>query len=143
MLMLTLMIFLVMFLSSSSLYSSLLCHKKLNRNVYKDMSLYCNNNDNLIIKTDNNNEDNDDEDSKRPDDDVMGPVGPLPSVSSRVNFAKEEPSMNMKHDLWIVGCGTLGNHILYIDYFIIIIILYYQKELLLQNNGKVCFLNLI
>jgi hypothetical protein len=49
----------------------------------------------------------------------MAPVGPLPSVSSRINFAKEEISKNLKYDLWIVGCGTLGNrnHInLYIDY---------------------------
>jgi hypothetical protein len=41
-------------------------------------------------------------------DDVFGkPVGPLPSVSSNFNFA-EEKNENMKHDLWIVGAGTLG-----------------------------------
>ena len=118
------MILLLMLLLSSSLLfkSSLSCHRNRNRNLYKDMSLYNNNNDNLIIKTvnDNNNEGDDgDDDNKRPDDDIMAPVGPLPSVSSRINFAKEEISKNLKYDLWIVGCGTLGNrnHInLYIDY---------------------------
>lgn len=41
-------------------------------------------------------------------DDIFGkPVGPLPTVSSRTNFADDTPR-NVKYDLWIVGAGTLG-----------------------------------
>jgi hypothetical protein len=37
-------------------------------------------------------------------DDVWGaPVGPLPSVSSNINFANEV--IDIKHDLWVVGSG--------------------------------------
>lgn len=64
------------------------------------------NNDNLIINPSNN--DDDDDDSRIPEDAINAPVGPLPSVSSRINFAEEEVSKNLKYDLWIVGTGTLG-----------------------------------
>lgn len=41
-------------------------------------------------------------------DDVIGkPVGPLPSVSSKLNFGDETPK-NIQYDLWIAGAGTLG-----------------------------------
>lgn len=33
--------------------------------------------------------------------------GPLPSVSSKINFPEER--INIKHDLWVVGAGTLGS----------------------------------
>ena len=37
-------------------------------------------------------------------DDVFGAsVGPLPSVSSRINFG--ETVVNCKYDLWVVGAG--------------------------------------
>jgi len=46
------------------------------------------------------------DDEESADDVVGGAVGPLPSVSSRINFGTEviEP----KYDLWVVGAGTLG-----------------------------------
>ena len=38
-------------------------------------------------------------------DDVWGaPVGPLPSVSSRINFGEE--TVDVRHDLWVVGSGS-------------------------------------
>lgn len=41
-------------------------------------------------------------------DDAFGaPVGPLPGVSSRINFGDQTPT-NIQHDLWVVGAGTLG-----------------------------------
>lgn len=41
-------------------------------------------------------------------DDVFGaPVGPLPSVPSNINQANFDYT-KIKHDLWIVGAGTLG-----------------------------------
>lgn len=41
-------------------------------------------------------------------DDVIGqPPGLLPTTSSRVNFGKRRD--NIRHDLWIVGAGTLGS----------------------------------
>lgn len=47
------------------------------------------------------------EDDNDLQDDVLGaPVGPLPSVSSRINYDKME--MKPTVDLWIVGAGTLG-----------------------------------
>lgn len=46
------------------------------------------------------------DDEESADDVIGGTVGPLPSVSSRVNFAKEV--IVPKYDLWIVGAGTLG-----------------------------------
>jgi hypothetical protein len=53
-------------------------------------------------------DENDDQSSNKGEiEDAFGaPVGPLPSVSSRVNWAETIP--NIVHDLWIVGCGTLG-----------------------------------
>ena len=41
-----------------------------------------------------------------PEDAFGAGGGPLPSVSSRVNFAKE--TLDLKYDLWVVGAGTLG-----------------------------------
>jgi len=42
-------------------------------------------------------------------EDVFGAaVGPLPSVSSKINFGDETPQ-NVCHDLWVVGAGTLGS----------------------------------
>ena len=51
--------------------------------------------------------------SKEPDDelpeDTFGaPVGPLPSVSSKINYAEIEIDESSLVDLWIVGSGTLG-----------------------------------
>jgi len=40
------------------------------------------------------------------DDRVGGPVGPLPSVSSKINF--QEINLSPSIDLWVVGTGTLG-----------------------------------
>ena len=41
-------------------------------------------------------------------DDAFGaPVGPLPSVSSKINYGDQTPQ-NICHDLWVVGSGTLG-----------------------------------
>ena len=41
-------------------------------------------------------------------DDVFGaPVGPLPTVSSKINWGDQTPQ-NICHDLWVVGSGTLG-----------------------------------
>lgn len=48
------------------------------------------------------------EDNNEEADDVIGkPVGPMPSVSSKVNFGDQRPQ-NIQCDLWIVGAGTLG-----------------------------------
>jgi hypothetical protein len=47
-----------------------------------------------------------DENSGEIEDRFGAPVGPLPAVSSKVNWAEIVP--NVVHDLWIVGCGTLG-----------------------------------
>ena len=46
-------------------------------------------------------------DEEEYDDRVGGPVGPLPSVSSRINFPDRKEKEPV-HDLWIVGAGTLG-----------------------------------
>jgi hypothetical protein len=41
-------------------------------------------------------------------DDAFGKaIGPMPTVSSRINFADDTPR-NIQHELWIVGAGTLG-----------------------------------
>ena len=45
-----------------------------------------------------------------PDDNIMKPVGPLPSASNTLNFG--ETTRSIKNDLWIVGTGTLGEYIL-------------------------------
>ena len=46
-----------------------------------------------------------DDGGKAEADDVWGaPVGPLPSVSSKINFGNEV--INIKHDLWVVGSGV-------------------------------------
>lgn len=45
-----------------------------------------------------------------PDDDVMRPVDVLPTVSQDYNFG--EVVYDVKYDLWIAGCGTLGEYIL-------------------------------
>ena len=37
-----------------------------------------------------------------------GAIGPLPSVSSKINFPDATPR-NVKTDLWVVGAGTLGS----------------------------------
>ena len=77
--------------------------------MYNNNIVYSSNNDNLIINTNDNDDNNDDNDNNRiPEDAINAPVGPLPSVSSRINFAKAEVSKNLKYDLWIVGTGTLG-----------------------------------
>lgn len=40
--------------------------------------------------------------------DVFGaPLGPMPTVSSKINFAKE--TLNISTDLWVVGAGTMGS----------------------------------
>ena len=45
-----------------------------------------------------------DDGGKAEADDVWGaPVGPLPSVSSKINFCDEV--IDIKHDLWVVGSG--------------------------------------
>jgi hypothetical protein len=86
--------------------------------MYNNNIIKSSNNDNLIINTSNDNDDNDDNDSSRiPEDAINAPVGPLPSVSSRINFAKQEVSKNLKYDLWIVGTGTLGTYDLYNYYY--------------------------
>ncbi len=41
------------------------------------------------------------------DDAIGAPVGPLPSVSSKINYGDQTPQ-NVCHDLWVVGSGTLG-----------------------------------
>ena len=41
------------------------------------------------------------------DDAIGAPVGPLPSVSSKINWGDQTPQ-NICHDLWVVGSGTLG-----------------------------------
>lgn len=47
------------------------------------------------------------DDSEGPIEDAIGaPVGPLPSVSSRINYGSLE--LNPTVDLWVVGAGTLG-----------------------------------
>ena len=51
-----------------------------------------------------NNDENNDETSE---DAIGAPVGPLPSVSSKINFGKRD--IDTKYDLWVVGAGTLGN----------------------------------
>jgi hypothetical protein len=76
--------------------------------MYNNNIIYSSNNDNLIINTNDNDDNNDDNDNRIPEDAINAPVGPLPSVSSRINFAKPEVSKNLKYDLWIVGTGTLG-----------------------------------
>lgn len=40
------------------------------------------------------------------EDAIGAPVGPLPSVSSRINY--ESNSALPRVDLWVVGAGTLG-----------------------------------
>ena len=46
-------------------------------------------------------------DEGEPAEDVIGaPVGPLPSVSSRINYASVEARPTV--DLWVAGAGTLG-----------------------------------
>ena len=76
--------------------------------MYNNNIIYSSNSDNLIINTNDNDDNNDDNDKRTPEDAINAPVGPLPSVSSRINFAKAEVSKNLKYDLWIVGTGTLG-----------------------------------
>ena len=49
-----------------------------------------------------------DPDNKLPDDAFGASVGPLPSVSSKINYAEEKIDETKLCDLWIVGCGTLG-----------------------------------
>ena len=41
------------------------------------------------------------------DDAIGAPVGPLPTVSSKINWGDQTPQ-NICHDLWVVGSGTLG-----------------------------------
>lgn len=43
------------------------------------------------------------------EDAVNAPVGPMPTVSSKINFPKEK--LTIKHDLWICGAGTIGEDI--------------------------------
>lgn len=44
------------------------------------------------------------------DETIVGaPVGPLPSVSCRINWKQQQ--LNITKDLWIVGAGTLGEYI--------------------------------
>ncbi len=50
---------------------------------------------------------NDENNDEMAEDAIGAPIGPLPSVSSRINFGKKE--INLKYDLWVVGAGTLGN----------------------------------
>lgn len=52
-----------------------------------------------------------DEDSNsEQQDDVWGaPIGPLPTVSSKINFA--EDILNIKHDLWVVGSGQSSTNL--------------------------------
>ncbi len=65
-------------------------------------AMYSSTSSGLIIGGDDDSKDNEEA------DDVIGrPVGPLPSVSSKLNFADEEPT-DVKYDLWVVGAGTLG-----------------------------------
>lgn len=53
-----------------------------------------------------------DDSSDESGEDVFGgSVGPLPSVSSRVNYPKESFDQ-LKYDLWIVGAGVLGEEII-------------------------------
>lgn len=94
--------------SSLILSTSSLCYNKLNKSMYNNNIHYSSNSDNLLINV--NDEDDNDRSNRIPEDAVNAPVGPLPSVSSRINFAKEEVSKNLKYDLWIVGTGTLGNN---------------------------------
>lgn len=49
-----------------------------------------------------------DPDNQLPDDAFGASVGPLPSVSSKINYGEEEIDETKLCDLWIVGCGTLG-----------------------------------
>ena len=59
----------------------------------------------LIIPGDDNDDSND-----LPEDAVGAAPSILPKVSSKINFG--EVDINIKYDLWIVGCGTLGEFIL-------------------------------
>lgn len=41
------------------------------------------------------------------DDRIGSPLGPMPTVSSKINYGNESPT-NIRYDLWVVGAGTLG-----------------------------------
>jgi len=49
---------------------------------------------------------NSDDDKNFAEDTVGAPVGPLPTVSSKLNFMNT--TIEPKYDLWIAGAGTLG-----------------------------------
>ena len=49
-----------------------------------------------------------DSDDSTVDDAFGAPVGPLPSVSSKVNYQETSVEEENLIDLWVVGCGTLG-----------------------------------
>ena len=53
-------------------------------------------------------EEQNDPDNDLPDDAFGASVGPLPTVSSRVNWEDVVVDETQLCDLWIVGCGTLG-----------------------------------
>jgi hypothetical protein len=54
-------------------------------------------------------EDNDKEENII-DDAINAPIGPMPTASSKTNFAEED--VVPKYDLWVVGAGTLGEEII-------------------------------
>ena len=51
------------------------------------------------------------EDKDEPPEDAFGaPVGPMPSVSSRINYGDIIIDEKNLVDLWVVGAGTLGTY---------------------------------
>lgn len=69
------------------------------------ISIHCRNK--VVLMSSTNDNVNDDEPNDTVEDALGGPVGPLPSVSSRINFGSKK--IDIVYDLWVAGAGILGS----------------------------------